>query len=53
MEPIILKYKGISPKIDKTAWIADGASVIGDVEIGKECSIWFGVVIRGDVHKCT
>ncbi len=51
MKPILLPYKGIEPQIDDTAWIAPGASVIGDVKIGKECSIWFGAVIRGDVHK--
>ena len=51
MKPIILDYKGLSPKIDSSSWVAPGASVIGDVEIGKDCSIWFGVVIRGDVHK--
>jgi carbonic anhydrase/acetyltransferase-like protein (isoleucine patch superfamily) len=51
VKPIILDYKGLSPKIDSSSWVAPGASVIGDVEIGKDCSIWFGVVIRGDVHK--
>ena len=51
MKPIILDYKGLSPKIDSSSWIAPGAAIIGDVKIGKDCSIWFGVVIRGDVHK--
>jgi len=51
MKPIILPYKELKPKIKKSAWIAPGATVVGDVKIGKECSIWFGVVIRGDVHK--
>jgi carbonic anhydrase/acetyltransferase-like protein (isoleucine patch superfamily) len=51
VKPIILDYKGMSPKIDSSAWVAPGATVVGDVTIGKECSIWFGVVIRGDVHK--
>jgi len=51
VKPIIMDYKGLSPKIDNSSWIAPGASVIGDVEIGKDCSIWFGTVIRGDVHK--
>jgi len=51
MKPIIMDYKGLSPKIDSSAWIAPGAAVIGDVKIGKDCSIWFGTVIRGDVHK--
>ena len=51
MQPLIMDYKGLSPKIDKLAWIAPNATIIGDVVIGEESSIWFGVVIRGDVHK--
>ena len=47
---MILDYKEYSPKIGKNTWIADSADVIGDVEIGEDCSIWFGTVIRGDVH---
>jgi len=46
-----MPYKGEVPSIEESAWIAPGAAVIGDVKIGKDCSIWFGVVIRGDVHK--
>ena len=34
---------------DKT-WIASSADVIGEVDIGEDCSIWFGSVVRGDVH---
>lgn len=48
--PIILPYKGIYPKIAPTAFIAPGAVVIGDVEIGEETTVWFGCVIRGDVN---
>lgn len=48
--PLILPYKGILPKIDPTAWVAPGAIVIGDVEIGPESNIWFGCVLRGDVN---
>ncbi len=43
-------YKEITPKIEKNSWIAPSADVIGDVEIGEECSIWFGAIVRGDVH---
>lgn len=49
-EPIILPYKGKLPKIHPTAFIAPGAVVIGDVEIGAETNVWFGCVIRGDVN---
>ncbi len=51
MEPYIIPYKGVLPKIDQRAWVAPGATIIGDVEIGRDSSIWFGVVVRGDVHK--
>jgi carbonic anhydrase/acetyltransferase-like protein (isoleucine patch superfamily) len=49
--PLILPYCGITPKIHPSAFIAPGAVVIGDVEIGPESSIWFGCVVRGDVNK--
>src|ERR1700744_6326282 len=48
--PIILPYRGILPKIDPRAYVAPGAVVIGDVEIGSESSVWFGCVLRGDVN---
>ena len=46
----ILPYKGTMPKIHETAFIAPGAMIIGDVEIGAESNIWFNCVIRGDVN---
>ena len=42
-------FAGQSPRIDPAAWIAPGAQVIGDVEIGAGASIWYNVVVRGDV----
>ena len=42
-------FKGIYPKVASSAFIADTARVIGDVEIGEDASIWFGSVLRGDV----
>ena len=47
---MILDYMGISPKIGQKTWIAPSADVIGDVSLGEDCSIWFGAVVRGDVH---
>ena len=38
------------PKIHKTAFIAETAIVIGDVEIGEDSSVWFGSILRGDVN---
>jgi carbonic anhydrase/acetyltransferase-like protein (isoleucine patch superfamily) len=48
---MIKKYKGISPIIDKSAFIEDSSVVIGEVEIGKKSSVWFKAVIRGDVNS--
>ena len=47
---VIITYKGITPKIDPSVFIADGVYIIGDVEIGKDSSVWFNTVIRGDVN---
>ena len=41
---------GKTPRIDATAWIAPDAVIIGDVEIGAHASVWFGSVLRGDMH---
>ena len=47
---MIRSFKGIAPKIEPTAFIAETAVIIGEVEIGAESSIWFNVVVRGDVN---
>jgi gamma-carbonic anhydrase len=47
----IYNFANIKPKIDPTAFIHPDAVIIGDVTIGPRCSIWPGVVIRGDVNK--
>lgn len=47
---MILPHHGIWPKLHETAFIAPSADIIGDVEIGGHCSVWFQVVIRGDVN---
>lgn len=45
---MIYRYKEKSPRIDETAYVADNATVIGDVEIGAFTTILFNVVLRGD-----
>lgn len=45
------RYKEHIPQIDSTAFVADGAKIIGDVTIGADSSIWFHVVLRGDEDK--
>ncbi|OEK04321.1 gamma carbonic anhydrase family protein [Roseivirga misakiensis] len=46
---VIKKVKGVDPQIDSTCWLADNATVIGDVKMGKDCSVWYNAVVRGDV----
>ncbi|MDD2790644.1 MAG: gamma carbonic anhydrase family protein [Sulfurimonas sp.] len=50
---MIHTFKNIIPTLKKGTWIAPSADVIGDVTCGEDCSIWFGCVVRGDVHYIT
>jgi carbonic anhydrase/acetyltransferase-like protein (isoleucine patch superfamily) len=45
-----LRFGATLPTIHPEAWLAPGSSVIGDVHVGPRSSIWFGSVVRGDVH---
>ena len=47
---IIKELRGHKPKIGKDCFIAENAVIVGEVEIGDHCSIWYHAVIRGDVH---
>ena len=47
---MIKTYENLTPKIHETAFIAETAVIIGDVEIGEQASIWYGSVLRGDVN---
>ena len=47
---MIHKFKTIEPNLGINTWVAPSADVIGDVTCGEDCSIWFGCVVRGDVH---
>jgi len=49
--PVILPVKGISPGFGKNVYIAPNATIVGDVVIGDDCSIWFNAVVRGDVNS--
>jgi carbonic anhydrase/acetyltransferase-like protein (isoleucine patch superfamily) len=46
----ITAFNSIHPRIHDTAFVADSATVIGDVHIGEESSVWFGSIVRGDVN---
>ena len=47
---VLIAYDNRRPKIDSTAYVQHSAQIIGDVEIGAQSSVWFNVVMRGDVH---
>ena len=49
--PHFLTYGGSSPRIHNSAFVAPGAQLIGDVEVGPEASIWYNCVLRGDVNR--
>lgn len=49
--PVILPVKGIHPSIDESCFIAENATIVGDVVLAKDCSVWFNAVIRGDVNS--
>jgi carbonic anhydrase/acetyltransferase-like protein (isoleucine patch superfamily) len=51
MKDLNYKFCGKEPQVDNSCFIAKSADVIGDVIIEKDCSIWFGAVIRGDVNS--
>ena len=48
---LILSIKGVFPKLGDNCFIAPNATIIGDVVMGNECSVWFNAVIRGDVNS--
>jgi carbonic anhydrase/acetyltransferase-like protein (isoleucine patch superfamily) len=48
---LIKSVRGYTPIIGEETYLADNAAIIGDVVIGKGCSIWFGTVLRGDVNS--
>ncbi|NGM65570.1 gamma carbonic anhydrase family protein [Sphingobacterium sp. SGR-19] len=48
--PTILPVKDVYPQIHESVFIADNATIVGEVVIGEHCSIWFNAVIRGDVN---
>lgn len=47
---LIKPVNGISPQFGKSCYLSENATVVGDVVMGDECSVWFQAVVRGDVH---
>lgn len=48
---LIKPLRGVTPVIGRDCFLADNATIIGDVVMGDECSIWFNTVLRGDVNS--
>lgn len=49
--PLILPFQGKTPRIHRSAMISPGVTIIGDVEIGADSSVFYGCVLRGDVDR--
>lgn len=49
--PIIREVRGFTPKIDSSCFIAENATIVGDVIIGADSSVWFNAVVRADVNS--
>ncbi len=50
---LIKPVRGIHPVMGKDCYLADNATVVGEVVMGDNCSVWFNAVVRGDVHSIT
>jgi len=48
---LIKSVRGFTPQIGENCYLADNATIIGDVVMGRDCSIWFNAVLRGDVNS--
>lgn len=48
---LIQSIKGNSPKIPSSCFLAENSTVVGDVKLGENCSIWYNAVVRGDVNS--
>jgi len=51
--PLIIPLRGFEPKIGRDCFLAENATIVGDVTLGDECSVWFNTVLRGDVNTIT
>ena len=49
----IRSFQGVAPRLHPSVFVADGAHVIGNVEIGEESSVWYNTILRGDVNTIT
>ncbi len=49
--PLIVPVRGFTPQVGRECFLADNATLVGDVIMGDQCSVWFNTVIRGDVNS--
>lgn len=50
---LVKSVRGIQPQFGENCWFADNATIIGEVIMGRDCTIWFNAVVRGDVNSIT
>ncbi|RCR71056.1 gamma carbonic anhydrase family protein [Larkinella punicea] len=50
---LIKSVRGIHPKMGEECWFADNATIVGEVVMGRNCTVWFNAVVRGDVNSIT
>jgi gamma-carbonic anhydrase len=50
---LVKSVRGISPRFGSNCFLADNATVVGEVVMGDNCTVWFNAVVRGDVHSIT
>ncbi|AWW31742.1 gamma carbonic anhydrase family protein [Echinicola strongylocentroti] len=48
---LVKMVNGKAPQLGEKCWLADNATVVGDVRMGEGCTVWFNAVVRGDVHE--
>ncbi len=47
---LIKEVNGVTPEFGENCYLAENATITGDVKMGDDCSVWFNAVVRGDVH---
>lgn len=50
---LIKPVRGIHPQFGGNCWFADNATIVGEVTLGRDCTVWFNAVVRGDVNSIT
>ena len=50
---LIKECRGFTPQFGENCWFAENATIVGDVQMGNQCSVWFSAVVRGDVNSIT